>query len=315
MADTIARTLGIDISKDRLDVHLLPDGIDKQFLNDAKGLRTLIRWLSPYAPTRIVFEATGAYHRRLERMLATANLPGVKVNPQRLRAFAKACGRLAKTDRIDASVMARFGAVMAPDIRPIRSQALDLLAELLTARRALVKDRSALLHRQKQLTIPLLQRQAEQRLRQVEAQIEAVDAESRRLIAAEPQLQHRFDILTSIPGIGATCAMALIADMPELGTLANKQAASLAGLAPIVRQSGQWRGKSFIQGGRTQLRRALYMPALVAIRFNPDLKSKYQQLTATGKAAKAAITAIMRKLIVLANALIREDRFWTPQQA
>ncbi|AYG58103.1 IS110 family transposase [Rhizobium jaguaris] len=315
MAHTIARTLGIDISKDRLDVHLLPDGIDKQFPNDAKGLRALIRWLLPYAPERIVFEATGAYHRRLERMLATADLPGVKVNPQRLRAFAKACGRLAKTDRIDARVMARFGTLMAPDIRPMRSQVLDLLAELLAARRALVKDRNALLHRQKNVTIPLLQRQAEQRLRQVDAQIEAVDAESRRLIAAEPQLQRRLDILTSIPGIGATCALALIADMPELGTLANKQAASLAGLAPVVRQSGQWKGKSFIQGGRTQLRRALYMPALVAIRFNPPLKSKYQQLTAGGKAAKAAITAIMRKLVILANALIREDRFWTPEHA
>jgi transposase len=315
MADTIPRTLGIDICKARLDVHLLPDGIDKQFANDASGLRALMRWLIPLAPERIVYEATGAYHRLLERMLGEAGQPIVKINPQHSRAFARASGQHAKTDRIDAAMLARFAAVMTPHVRPLRSQALDLLAELLAARRALVKDRTATMARQKTLTIALLRRQAEQRLTQIVAQIDAIDAECRRLMAVEPGLQRRLDILTSIPGIGPGAALALIVDMPELGALENKQAASLAGLAPVTRQSGQWRGKSFIQGGRTWIRRTLYMPALVAIRFNPPLKAKYAQLKAAGKPAKAAITAIMRKLVVLANALIRDSRIWHAEPA
>lgn len=312
MTDTIARTAGIDICKDRLDVHLLPEGIDRQFANDAKGLRDLMRWLAPYAPERIVYEATGAYHRRLECILGPAGLPLVKINAQHSRAFARATGRLAKTDRIDAAMLARFAAVMTPQLRPLKSQALAALGELVAARRALVKQRTATLNRQKTLTIALLKRQADQRLKQIAAQIKALDAECRRRIADEPELQQRLDIFLSIPGLGEATAFALIADMPELGTLSNKQAASLAGLAPVDRQSGQFKGKSFIKGGRSWLRQALYMPALVAIRFNPPLKTKYDQLIAAGKPPKKAITAIMRKLVVLANALVRDGRKWTP---
>ncbi|MFA6153718.1 IS110 family transposase [Mesorhizobium sp.] len=312
MTATIALTLGIDISKDRLDVHLLPEGTERQYANDASGLRELIRWLAPLAPARIVYEATGAYHRLLERTLGAKGLPLVKMNPQRTRAFAKAAGRLSKTDRIDAAMLAHFGALMAPQIRPIRSDALDALCELVAARRALIKDRTATLNRQKSLTIPLLKRQAEQRLKQIAAQITAIDTECRTHIASEPDLRRRFDILTSIPGLGEASAFAIVADMPELGALENKQAASLAGLAPVDRQSGQWKGKSFIQGGRQMLRQALYMPALVAIRFNQPLKAKYESLRAGGKPAKVAITAIMRKLVVLANVLIRDDRKWAP---
>lgn len=312
MTDRIARTVGIDISKDRLDAHLLPEGTERQFANDAKGLRDLIGWIGPLAPTRIVYEATGAYHRRLERMLGGKGLPLVKMNPQHTRAFAKAAGRLSKTDRIDAAMLARFGALMSPKIRPLRSEALDRLGELVAARRALARDRTATMNRAKNLTIPLLKRQAGQRLTQIAAQIGAVDAACRTLIAAAPDLTRRLDILTSIPGLGEATAFALLADMPELGTLTNKQAASLAGLAPVDRQSGQWKGKSFIQGGRAWLRQALYMPALVAIRFNPPLKDKYDGLRQAGKPAKVAITAIMRKLIVLANALIRDARKWAP---
>ncbi|MER9946076.1 IS110 family transposase [Mesorhizobium sp. M0092] len=312
MTAIIARTLGIDISKDRLDVHLLPEGTERQFANDANGLRELLRWLAPLAPNRIVYEATGAYHRLLECTLGAKGLPLVKMNPQHTRAFAKAAGRLSKTDRIDAAMLARFGELMTPQIRPIRGDTLDTLCELVAARRALVKDRTAAQNRQKNLTIPLLKRQAEQRLRQITTQINAIDAECRTLVAREPDLVRRFDILTSIPGLGEVTAFAIIADMPELGTLANKQVASLAGLAPVDRQSGQWKGKCFIRGGRSSVRQALYMPALVAVRFNQSLKTKYQDLRDGGKPAKLAITAIMRKLVVLANALIRDDRKWSP---
>lgn len=312
MSNTIARIVGIDISKERLDIHLLPDGDERSFANNHTGLAELARWLKPFKLERIVFEATGAYHRLLERVLGEKGLPLVKMNAQHTRAFAKAAGRLSKTDRIDAAMLARFGAVMTPEIRPLRSQALAALGELVAARRALIKERTATLNRQKNLTISLLERQAGQRLKQIAAQIEAIDAECRKLIAAEAELARRCEILTSIPGLGEATAFAIIADMPELGTLANKQAASLAGLAPVDRQSGQWKGKSFVQGGRSRLRQALYMPALVAIRFNHPLKAKYEALRKTGKPAKLAITAIMRKLIVLANALIRDGRNWSP---
>ncbi|MER9751566.1 IS110 family transposase [Mesorhizobium sp. M0140] len=242
----------------------------------------------------------------LERMLGAKGLPLVKMNPQHTRAFAKAA------DRIDAAMIARFGALMTPQIRPIRSDILDTLCELVATRRALIKDRTATLNRQKSLTIPLLKRQAEQRLKQIAGQIVAIDAECHIRIASEAGLSRRFDILISIPGLGEATAFALVADMPELGALENKQAASLVGLAPVDRQSGLWKGKSFIQGGRQTLRQALYMPALVATRFNQPLQAKYENLRAGGKPPKVAITAIMRKLIVLANALIRDDRKWSP---
>lgn len=315
MSNTIARIVGIDISKARLDVHLLPEGDERSFANDRSGLIELARWLKPFRVERIVYEATGAYHRLLECILGEKGLPLVKMNAQHTRAFAKAAGRLSKTDRIDAAMLARFGAVMTPEIRPLRSQVLTALAELVAARRALVKERTATLNRQKNLTLRILKRQTEQRLKMIAVQIDAIDAECRKLIAAEAELARRCEILTSIPGLGEATAFAIAADMPELGTLANKQAASLAGLAPVDRQSGQWKGKSFIQGGRSCLRQALYMPALVATRFNQPLKAKYEALREAGKPARVAITAIMRKLIVLANALIRDDRKWTPTRA
>ena len=310
MTAIIPRTLGIDISKDRLDVHLLPEGTERQYANDAIGLRELIRWLAPLAPARIVYEATGAYHRLLERTLGAKGLPLVKMNPQRTRAFAKAAGRLSKTDRIDAAMLAHFGALMAPQIRPIRSDALDALCELVAARRALIKDRTATLNRQKSLTIPLLKRQAEQRLKQIAAQITAIDTECRTHIASEPGLRRRFDILTSIPGLGEASAFAIVADMPELGALENKQAASLAGLAPVDRQSGQWKGRSFIGGGRASVRTALFMGAMVAIRHNPILKAFFDRLIAAGKPKMVALIAVARKLLTILNAIVRDKRPW-----
>lgn len=180
------------------------------------------------------------------------------------------------------------------------------------AREALVKNRTAVKNRAKNLTLPILKRHNAEQLRQVERQMAAIEKEIMALITADPDLARRLDILVSIPGISAITAFALLIDMPELGTLGQSQAASLAGLAPVARQSGHWTGRAFIRGGRANVRQALYMPALVALRFNPDLKAKYDQLKAAGKASKVAITAIMRKLILLANALLRDGRNWTP---
>jgi transposase len=253
--------------------------------------------------------------RALEQALAEAGLPLCKVNPKQARRFAEATGKLAKTDTADALMLARLGLALQPEIRPAPSRALNELRELHVARLALVKDRTAAKNRSKTLSLALLKRQAAQRLREIERQIAAIDAEIRERLAADPNLAGRAAILASIPGLGDLSAIALLIDMPELGTLDGKQAASLAGLAPIARQSGSWTGRAFIRGGRASVRAGLYMPALVAARFNPDMKAKYDQLIAAGKPAKLAIAAIMRKLIVLANALLKAQREWAPKTA
>jgi transposase len=264
---------------------------------------------------RLVFEATGAYHRVFERTLAKAGLPLAKINPLQARRFAEATGKRAKTDAIDAAILAKFGALLAPQIRGPISQTLDEMKELRNARSALVKDRTATLNRQKQLHSPLLRRLTAQRLRQIENQLKAIEAALHTLCAADAALQAKFDILMSIPGVGAPTALAMLIEMPELGTLEAPQVASLAGLAPVARESGTWAGKRSIRGGRANLRQAIYMPALVATRFNPDFKAKYQAMIKAGKPAKVAITAIMRKLIILANALLKADRKWIPNAA
>lgn len=307
-------TIGVDISKDHLDAHRMSDGASCRFVNDKAGQTAFIAWIGePEAVhgARIVYEPTGPYHRAFERRLADAGCALVKVNPRQARRFAEATGRLAKTDRLDAAMLARMGALLELEARPVRSPVLSDLKDLHMAREALVKNRTAARNRAKNLTLPILKRHNAEQLRQIERQIAALENYIMALIKAEPELARRFDILVSIPGVSAITAFALIIDMPELGTLGNAQAASLAGLAPIARQSGQWIGRSFIRGGRANVRHALYMPALVAMRFNPQLKAKYDQLIAAGKPAKKAITAIMRKLVVLANALLRNGRKWS----
>lgn len=313
MSTPLPQTIGIDISKATLDVHACPAGIDRQFANTAKGHKALIAWLAQWPIERIAYEATATYHRALE--VALADWPCVKLNPERARRFAQATGTLAKTDRIDAMLLARMAATLQPPVRPARSPQQLQLAELINARDGLVRDRTAIKNREKNLTIAILKLQCKQRLSQIERHIEALDAEVASIIAADPLLARRHTIITSISGLGTLTANQLIATMPELGALENKQAASLAGLAPNARQSGQWKGKSFIRGGRANVRQALYMPALVAARFNPDFKAKYQQLIAQGKPAKIAITAVMRKLIVIANTLIKADRLWVKSLA
>jgi len=313
MSNNLSQTIGIDISKANLDCHAYPAGAERQFANTTKGHKALIAWLGQWQVERIAYEATATYHRALEAALA--DWPCVKLNPERARRFAQATGTLAKTDRIDAMLLARMAATLQPPIRPARTAQQVQMAELINARDGLVRDRTALKNREKNLTIALLKRQCRQRLEQIDRHIAALDAEIATLVATDATLARRHQILTSIAGVGTLTANQLIATMPELGSLENKQAAALAGLAPVARQSGQWKGKSFIRGGRANVRQALYMPALVAARFNPDLKAKYQQLVTAGKPAKIAITAVMRKLVVTANALIKADRTWQETNA
>jgi transposase len=308
-------TIGVDVSKDHLDAHRLADGAARRFANDKRGHKALIKWLAETPLYRVVFEPTGPYHRAVERALGIAGVPFVKVNPRQARRFAEATGKLAKTDRLDAAILARMGALLELQARPARSELLLELKELYVAREALVKDRTAAKNRGKALTLPLLKRQNAQRLEQIDRQIVTVEAAILGMIEADASLSDRFAILISIPGLSNITAFALLIEMPELGALEAGQAASLVGLAPIARQSGRWTGRSFIRGGRAGLRQALYMPALVAARFNPDLKAKYAQLLDAGKPGKVALTAIMRKLIVLANALLKANRKWTPKTA
>jgi len=307
-------TIGVDVSKDGLDVYRHPDGDERRFANNAAGHKALIRWIGGKVD-RIVFEPTGPYHAALERALAKAGLPVAKVNPRQARRFAEATGKLAKTDRLDAALLARMGALLQLEIRPACTDVIAELRQLHIAREALIKDRTAAKNRGKAISLAVLKRQNTERLKHIKRQIVAIDAEIEHRIEIDAELAHRFEILTSIPGVARLTAFVLLIEMPELGTMEAGQAASLSGLAPVARQSGRWTGKAFIRGGRANVRQALYMPALVAMRFNPDLKAKYTQLVAAGKPAKVAITAIMRKIIVMANALLKAGRQWTPKMA
>lgn len=305
-------SIGIDISKDRLDAFRLSDEASHAFDNSQAGFRKLRRWLGQTLPAHVVFEPTGAYHGAFERACA-AHLPLCKVNPLHARRFAQARGTRAKTDAVDARMLALMGAAfgLEPD-RPARKGHHEL-KELHIERSALVKDRTRLLNRVKTQTLALTRRLTRARLAQLERQLTTVGAEIEARLRQDRS--RPLDILRSIPGIGQVAAAAILIECPEIGTLGRKQVASLGGLAPMTRQSGKWRGQAFIQGGRKFLRDALYMPALVAIRFNPDMKVKYDAMRARGKPAKVAITAVMRKLLELANALIRDDRKWTEKIA
>ena len=303
-------TIGINVSKDTLDAYRLSDGEHVQVRNDKTGLRALNRWFGKDHNLLIVFEATGAYHRQIEAVLAARAIPFVKVNPRQARRFAEATGRLAKTDRVDAVMLAKMGAVLDLEAQKPKSENLHELKDLIGARRALIKDQTAARTRLATATQPLIKRQLIARLTQIAAQVQQIDAAMADKVAQDEAMSQKLVILMSIPVIAEVTALAILIEMPELGTLDGKQAASLAGLAPVSRQSGKWQGKERIRGGRALLRRAIYMPALVAVRFNPDLKAKYDQLVQAGKPAKVALTAIMRKLIVMANALLRDGRKW-----
>lgn len=307
-------TIGIDVSKDHLEVHALATREARTFGNDAKGIARLARWLDGLGAPLVVFEPTGLYGRALEAALARRGVAFHKVNPLRARRFAEGCGKLAKTDRVDAAMLARMGAALALAGQEPRPEKLTELKGLLTARRALARDRARERTRLQAAAGALLRRLAAARVRLLKDQLARLDAELAAGIAADPVLARRAEILASIPAIAAVTVAEVVIDMPELGTLSAKEAASLAGLAPIVRESGSYRGQAHIRGGRPALRRALYMPALVAKRCNPGLRAKADRLAAKNKPPKVVITAIMRHLIVLANTLLAEDRLWQPER-
>ena len=311
MNDHTLNTVGVDISKAHLDAHRHPAGEAMQFANDGAGIEALAQWVGP-SVGRVIYESTGPWHRAFEEALVE-RLPLTRVNALRARRFAQAMGQAAKTDAVDAKVLARMGAALELRRVEARSPTRRDLDELQTARDALVKDRTAALNRQKHAHHQLLKRQLRHRLAQIDRQIKTLDAEVAKLIAGDKELTRKAKVLLSIPGIALVTAAGLLTEIPELGMINGKAVASLAGLAPITRESGAWKGQSFIHGGRARPRRLLYMASLSAIRHNPDFVRKYQQLCERGKPRKVALTAIMRKMLVLANTLLAQDRLWSPK--
>ena len=311
MNENTRKAVGVDVSKAHLDAHRLPDGEAKRFANDARGFEELAAWVGEDAAC-VVYESTGPWHRALEEALAH-RLPLARVNAKRARRFAEAAGQEAKTDAADAQALALMGmALRLRRVEPAPPERRDL-DELHTARDALVRDRVAVLNRLGQARHPLVKRQLERRRTQIDRQIKALEAEAARVVAASPALARQVEVLRSLPGVAFATAAGLLAEMPELGRLDAKAVASLAGVAPMARESGQWKGRSFIRGGRAKVRRMLYMASLSAIRHNPDFRRKHGELVARGKTGKVALVAIMRKLLVLANALLAQDRLWTPE--
>lgn len=301
--------VGIDVSKARLDVCLWPQGESGAFANDRDGLRALIRWLRRVRPQAIGFEASGGYERALLAALCEAGLPARRVNPMRVRQFARAAGVLAKNDRIDAATIARFCAAL-PQREVIHDPVRAMLCELVTARRQLCEERTRCANQAEQTASALLKRIAAQRIKRLSAEIALVEAEIARLIADNPELAQRNAIMRSVPGVGPTTAATLLAFMPELGAMSARQAASLAGVAPFDCESGAFRGKRRIAGGRKPPRDALYMAALVASRRNTAMAAAYRNLRSAGKPAKVALVAIMRKLVTALNAMIRNNQQW-----
>ncbi len=304
--------VGIDVSKSRLDVALAPVNISFSVSNDKKGHKALLRRFKDYEVGRIVIEATAKYHLCVHRHLHEAGFAVAVVNPYRSRKFADVLGQLAKTDRIDAQVLAAYATLIAPEARAPASNALMELAEFLHARNSAIALRAALKARLKTVLSRRLQRELKRQLRLKGAHVARLDVTINAIIQDDPELARRFEILTSIPGIGRVVAAAMVGLLKELGQCGDKQIAALVGVAPMNWDSGVMRGRRMIKGGRKSIRNLLYMAAISAGArgSNPDLGEFYRRLTAAGKAAKIAIVAVMRKLAIIANTLIREDRIW-----
>ena len=305
--------VGIDVSKCWLDVHVLPSGETLRVPNTPEGIRKLKRRIRRFDVALVVIEATGKWHRLLHRSLHASAVPVAVIDPYRARMFAKAQGVLAKTDRLDARVLAQFAAVMAPTMRAPASEVMQELAELVRARDSAVAEETALKNQLSAAMGKFLKRQLERRLDRIAKDIAALAREILARIEADEVLARRYAILTSITGFGPVVAATLIACLAELGTCGRRQISLLAGLAPIADDSGERTGVRVVWGGRPAVRRCLYLAALSAARHKPDMNAFFSRLTANGKSAKLAIIAIARKLVVLANTLIAEDRLYAPQ--
>ena len=315
MTTSMERFVGIDVSKDLLDVHVRPEGTVRQFANTSEGLETLLAWLRSLGVTLIVVEASGGYERALLTALSLGALPVSLINPKRVRDFAKAVGKLAKTDAIDAAVLAHFAQTLRPPVWSMPDADAQKLQALLTRRTQLVQMRTMEKNRLAALRESRVRRSVQNVIRTLDREIRQADKDLGEAIRACPEWAAKDDLLQSIPGIGPTVSRTLLAEMPELGTLTREQAAALAGVAPINRESGQYKGKRMIAGGRALVRSMLYIASQAARQGNAMLRAFSERLKAAGKAPKVIRIALARKLLIIANAVLRENKAWTLKTA
>jgi|TARA_B100001971_G_scaffold186341_1_gene186240 transposase len=307
------RYVGIDVSKERLDVAIRPGEEQWSADNEEEGIGGLVSRLQETRPALVVLEATGGLEVALTAALASAQLPVVVVNPRQVRDFARATGQLAKTDRLDASVIARFGEALKPSPRPLPDAQSQALAALLTRRRQVVTMLTSEKNRLHTASRPV-RRQIQQHIAWLEKSLTKLDADLGDSLRESPLWRESDNLLRSVPGVGHVLSVTLLAELPELGTLDRRQIASLVGVAPLNRDSGTMRGKRTVWGGRARVRAALYMGTLVATRYNPVIKAFYQRLCAAGKPKKLALTACMRKLLSILNSMLKHGTQWGPPQ-
>jgi len=305
-----ATIVGIDVSKNRLDVAVRPTGEVFAVARDAEGLDTLVTRLKPLAAAVVAVEATGGYETVVAASLAAAGLPVVVVNPAQVRSFAHALGKRAKSDPIDAQVIAHFVEATRPAIRPLPDAETRLFADLMARRRQIVAMMVAESQRQKVVADKRLQKSIARLLAALQKELSSLEALIDEAVRGSPAWRDKEDLLASVPGIGKVIARTLIAELPELGTLDRRQVAALAGLAPWTRQSGTWKGKSFIGGGRADVRAALFIGAMTAARHNPELKAFRDRLVQAGKPKLVALIATARKLLTILNAILRDQKPW-----
>lgn len=304
-------TVGIDVSKAVLDVHVHPAGESFAVDNDEAGVAQLAERLGRLAGlSSIGLEASGRYERLAVAELAAAGLPVIVLNPAQVRAYAQAIGQRAKTDPIDARLIALFLDAVRPEPRPMPDASTQDLAALMARRRQIVTMLVAEKLRRQQASPGLVRTSIARVVTALEDDLKELDRHIDKMVRGTPVWRDKENLLASVPGIGKTIARTLLAELPELGTLSPKQAAALAGLAPYTRQSGKWRGKTFIAGGRSAVRAALYMGAMVAARFNPALRAFRDNLVARGKPKLVALIAVARKLLIILNAILRDNKPW-----
>ena len=306
---------GIDVSKNRLDVAVRPTGETLAFNRTAEGIEDLVAWLRALSPKLAAIEATGGYEVVVAAGLAGAGLPVVVVNPAQVRAFAQALGKRAKTDPIDAAVIAHFAEATKPELRQMPDEMTRLLADLVARRRQIVEMITAEGQRVRRISDNRLIKSIARLRKALEKELAELDVLIEDHVSGSTVWVEKEDLLASVPGVGKVIARTLIAELPELGSLDRRQIAALVGLAPWTRQSGQWRGKSFIGGGRKSVRSSLFVGAMVAARYNPQLKRFRDKLVAAGKPKRLALVAVARKLITILNAILRDRRPWQPTTA
>jgi transposase len=307
--------VGIDVAKAVLDVAVRPQSEERHLANDAAGIAEIVEWLQALHPQVIVVEATGGYEAALVAELGVAGLPVAVVNPRQVRDFARATGRLAKTDRLDAQALAHFGQAVRPTPRPLLDDEAQALAALLERRRQVVAMRTAEENRRGATRIAVVRARIQAHLAWLEADLEEIDGDLRQRLRTSPLWREQDNLLQSVPGIGPILSLTFLAELPELGRLSHRQIAALVGVAPLNRDSGTLRGRRAVWGGRRAVRTALYMGTLRATRCNPPIQAFYARLLAAGKAKKVALVACMHKLLTMLNAMVRHQAHWQAQAA